>query len=271
MQKLSTYLYPNRIELLADMVGFSVEYTNVYQRNIKIYNGIDNTIEFDIKNADQKRIDLTTLSGLELNIMDISGASLPNSPYPLTASTIKGIASVTIIKEDLTILDPQFLKYSVSAVKAGKEVMLYCDTHFGAVGTIELVGNAMPVARKEMVYNSVTGGFTGEIDFSGNVITHSCAIPAIFYAAVPTVTMSFTISILNFTGSIWLEGTEHSTISISSFQKATKLVSYQALVSTTTTIAFNSIDVGKFRYFRVSWQNSTYHGANGKVDTITVS
>ena len=44
MQKLSSYLYPNRIELLADLAGFSVEYTNVYQRNVKIYNGIDNKI-----------------------------------------------------------------------------------------------------------------------------------------------------------------------------------------------------------------------------------
>jgi hypothetical protein len=271
MQKLSTYLYPNRIELLADLIGFSVEYTNVYQRTIKIYNGIDNTIEFDIKNADQKRIDLTTLSILELNIMDASGAGLPNSPYAITPAAIKGIASVIIPQEDLTTLDPQFLKYSVSAVKAGNDVMLYCDSQFGAVGTMELVGDAMPIFRDEKIYDSVTGGFTGEIDFSGNVITHSCAIPAVFYEAVPTATMSFAIAMVDFKGSIWLEGTEHSTISLSSFQNVSKLVSYQALVSTTTIITFNDVNVGKFKYFRVSWQNSTYHGINGKVDTITVS
>ena len=61
MQKISSYLYPNRVEVLADMASFNVEYTNVYQKNVKIYNGIDNTIEFDIKNADQKRIDLATI------------------------------------------------------------------------------------------------------------------------------------------------------------------------------------------------------------------
>ena len=96
MQKISTYLYPNRIELLADLAGFTVEYTNVYQRNVKIYNGIDNTLEFDIKNADQKRIDLSTLTNIELNIMDAGGLALPNSPYTLTPTAIKGIASVTI-------------------------------------------------------------------------------------------------------------------------------------------------------------------------------
>ena len=49
MQKIITYSYPNRIQLLADLAGFNVEYTNVYQRNAKIYSGIDNTIDFDIK------------------------------------------------------------------------------------------------------------------------------------------------------------------------------------------------------------------------------
>ncbi len=67
MQKISSYLYSNRVVLLANLAGFTVEYTNVYQRTIKIYNGIDNTIEFDIKNADQKRIDLATLTQIELN------------------------------------------------------------------------------------------------------------------------------------------------------------------------------------------------------------
>ena len=271
MQKLSTYLYPNRIELLADLIGFSVEYTNVYQRTIKIYNGIDNAIEFDIKNADQKRIDLTTLSRLQLNIMDVSGAGLPNSPYMLTHTDIKGVAYATIPQEDLSMLDPQFLKYSVTAMKDGKDVLLYCDSQFGAVGTIELVGDAMPTFRDDVVYDSITGGFTGEIDFSGNVITHSCAIPAVFYEAVPTATMSFEIAIIDFKGSIWLEGTEFSTISVNSFLNSTKLVSYQSLISTTTTIAFNDINVDKFKYFRVSWQNSTQHGASGKVNTITVS
>jgi hypothetical protein len=84
MQKISSYLYPNRIELLIDLAGSTVEFTSVYQRNVKLYNGIDNTIEFDIKNADQKRVDLTTLSIIELNIMDASGNSLPNSPYAIT-------------------------------------------------------------------------------------------------------------------------------------------------------------------------------------------
>ena len=73
MQKISTYLYPNRIQLLADLAGFNTEYTNVYQRNIKIYQGINNTLEFEFKNADQKRISITPYSTLTLMVLDQSG------------------------------------------------------------------------------------------------------------------------------------------------------------------------------------------------------
>ena len=240
MQKISSYLYPNRIELLIDLAGFTVEFTSVYQRNLKLYNGIDNTVEFDIKNADQKRIDLTTLSIIELNIMDASGTALPNSPYKVIPyPTKKGIASVTIPEEDLVDLSSQFLKYSVTAFKDGKDIMLYADTRFGAVGTIELVGDAMPTFRDEKVYKT----FTGEIDFMGNVIYHTSAIPATFYEAVPTSQLWFTIDVTGFIGKVWLEATTNSTISVNSYLHATKLREYTCPTATTTTIRFDNVNV----------------------------
>jgi hypothetical protein len=87
MQKIQSYLYPNRIIVTADLAGFTTEYKNVYQRTVKIYQGVDNVIEFDIKNADQKRVDLTTLSNLQMNVMDQSGNALPHSPYTVSPFT----------------------------------------------------------------------------------------------------------------------------------------------------------------------------------------
>jgi hypothetical protein len=268
MQKISSYLYPNRIELLIDLAGFTVEFTSVYQRNIKLYNGIDNTIEFDIKNADQKRIDLTTLSVIELNIMDVSGNALPNSPYAVFPIVDKkGIAKVTIPQEDLTDLTPQFLTYSVSAVKDGSDVMLYADTKFGAVGTIELIGNAMPTFRNETVYNT----FTGEIDFMGNVVYHTSSIPATFYEAVPTAQLSFEIAITGFIGKIWLEGTTASTISVNSYLHARQLASQTILLPRSTPVIFNNIDVAHFTYFRILYQGNSPVKPTGTVDKVTVT
>jgi hypothetical protein len=268
MQKISSYLYPNRVELIADLVGFTVEFTSVYQRNVKIYNGIDNTIEFDIKNADQKRIDLTTVSVISLNVMDASGNELPNSQYvinPIPAK--KGIGYTTIPQADLDELTPQFLKYSVTAVKDGRDVMMYADTKFGAVGTIELIGNAMPTFRDDRIYKT----FTGEIDFMGNVVYHTSSIPATFYESVPTTQLSFEIAISGFVGKIWLEGTTASTISVNSYLHAQQLASQSILLARSTPVIFNNIDVAYFKYFRILYQGNHPINPTGTVDKVTVS
>jgi hypothetical protein len=190
MQKISSYLYPNRIELLADLAGFTTEYTNVYQKTVKIYKGVDNVLEFDIKNADQKRIELSTtpsITDITLNVMDASGYAM--GTYTVTPTATKGIATVTIPQADVADIRHQFLKYSVTASKDNATIPLYADSRFGAVGTIELIENAMPRFRDDVIYDR----FSGEIDFQGTVKNHTSAIPCKFYEAIPATEMSFEV------------------------------------------------------------------------------
>jgi hypothetical protein len=275
MQKISSYLYPNRIELLADLAGFTTEYTNVYQRTVKIYNGIDNTLEFDIKNADQKRIDLTTLSQIELNVMDSQGNALENSPYTVTPTALKGIATVTIPQDDLAELQDQFFRYSVTAISGGKDVMLYGDSRFGATGTIELIGNAMPTFRNEQVYKE----FSAEIDLYGLPISKSSSIPTTFYEAEKTASLDFEIVYTGFKGKIWIEATTQSTITTEAFKPEVRIYEFPELTSAISGIFTVTLDVGEYKYFRVRYQNSlltdvtstNLSGTTGKVDKVTVS
>ena len=277
MQKIQSYLYPNRIIVTADLAGFTTEYKNVYQRNIKIYKGINNVIEFDIKNADQKRIDLTTLTSISLNVMDVSGNALPHSPYTVTPNTpITGISSVTIPAADTVSLDPQSLRYSITAISTtSAPVLMYVDSRFGAVGTIELAGGVVPVSRPAQVLTK----FTQDINYMGVVVNRSSAIPAKFYEAIPTTTLNFAINVTGFQGEIYLEGTTDMTISVNSFLNATKVYSNTISTPTTTTVSWSSVPVGTYNYFRVSWTNSSVYsitptnlnGSIGTVDKITVS
>lgn len=339
MQKVQSYLYPNRIILLADLAGFTVENKVPYTRTVKIYRGIDNVIEFDIQNSDQKRIDLTTLSNLKVNIMDMGGQALVSSPYSLTAlnsatasnatvtatsgkqttttitiptsnisgtfltsctvtgtsisgpvlvsgvtsdvdsatTTItvtfpsqtvatasglsiacvpKGLAKITIPLGDISQLDNQFLKYSVTAVdQLGNHILLYADSNFGGVGTMEIIGNATPSYRNSIIYDE----FVGEINFMGNVINHTPAIPCRFYEANQLQLMNFQVSITNFIGTIYVEATEDMTISTSSFLNSPQLQSFSCTTPTTDTISLyncpvlNSITNKKYNYMRISW------------------
>jgi hypothetical protein len=286
MQKISTYLYPNRIELLANLAGFTVEYTNVYQRNIKLYNGIDNTLEFDIKNPDQKRIDLSTLTQIELNIMDTQGNALPNSPYavtPLNQTTKKGLASVTIPEEDLVDLDKQFLQFSVSALNNGQTILLYGDTRFGATGKMELVGDAMPTFRNEQV---VTSFFS---DMSYNTVEsenfHSSAIPIRFYEAVPTTDATIELRLDGLEARVMVEATTDASISSESFPDTIgirpntdgKPPAFRrgTIIDTFTVTAANTVlinnysNLGEYTYLRISYQRT--YGNLGKITKVLVS
>lgn len=262
MQKISSYLYSNRIQLLADLANFTVEYTNVYQRIVKIYNGIDNVLEFDIKNADQKRIDLDAFSSFSLNVMDQAGNALPNSPYtvtPLDQTTHKGIAKVTIPKDDLVTFRPQFFTYSVTGVSGTSDVILYADTRFGALGKLELVGNAVPVDQGQKVgtYDS----FTAEIDLKGVPTYHSSAIPAKYYEAVPSTSFDFAVDLVGFTGSIWIETSNKSTINLEAFKNSEFIRSetFTDYTGTWTPTTIDATDKG-YQYFRVSYTTPYSNG-----------
>jgi hypothetical protein len=267
MQKLSTYLYPNRIEVIADLGNFTTEFYNVYHRNVKIYNGIDNKLEFDIKNADQKRLDLSQFSQIDLNVMDTAGNALPNSPYRIVPTKLKGIGMTVIPELDLVDLDKQYLHYSVTGISDGIDVMLYTDTKFNAKGTIELIGDAVPTYRDPIVYNT----FTAELDKKGNPIFHSSAIPVKFYEAVPTTEVSIEIQVTGFSGNIWIEAATSDTISISSFAAAGK--PFGSWNQSNTDGLFSGIipfgknlNVEQYSYLRVSYDTPSTNGIGASFD-----
>ena len=60
MQKVTQYLANNKVVVIANLDGLITEYRQVYQRHINLYKGIDNTIHFEVKDHDQKALDITS-------------------------------------------------------------------------------------------------------------------------------------------------------------------------------------------------------------------
>jgi hypothetical protein len=267
MQKISTYLYKNRYQLVADLAGFTTEYKIVYQRNIKVYRGIDNVIEFDIKNADQKRIDLSTLDSISMNVMDSNGYALLSSPYtvdPMDQETLKGIATVTIPSSDLTDLENQFLSFSITGVKDSSPVLFYGDTKFGAAGTIELLGGVAPIERKEQVYTD----FYGFGDYDNIRTTYSSSsIPLKFKSAVQPNHVHITVDATNFVGKFWVEATTDEVVGGESFTyKGVKI--YQTEYNGLVTVELPIIDITGYTYLRVCWNKKM--SDHGTVDQFSI-
>ena len=261
MQKISQYLYSNRIELLADLATFNVEFTNVYQRPIKIYKGVDNVLEFDIKNADQKRLDLINspaIDNIKLNVIDASGFEV--GVYDITPQApTKVIGIATIPAADLEDFTAQFFRYSVTCDKGLDEILLYGDTRFSALGTLELVGPAKGINKADLeprVYDT----FTAEIDLKGVPTWHSSAIPSTFYEADKRSTLQFDIDVLGLTGNVWIEATKSTTITAEAFKAGDTVHSFSNSEDQTATLTSPALTIGDYKYFRVSYSSQLGNG-----------
>jgi hypothetical protein len=144
------YLVSNRINILANEAGFVTEYKPVYSRQLNVYKGIDNVLEFRLLNADQKPLDVDRYTPKfvafdENNQMVIEHDGVNLQEGDSTAYTKKGLFKVTITENDLLNIKDQFLSYNVYLVDYDDtKVQTYANEWFEAPGIIKVSGNAFP-------------------------------------------------------------------------------------------------------------------------------
>ena len=177
MQKISFYLATNRIAVTTDTTGFSTENRKVYQRKLKLYKGIDNTIEFEVKNAEQRKVPVVGHSVMvkfydatHRNLFVVQGNPIPNK---------LGLMTVIIPKEQLKDIDPQQLSIAAYLVDPNfNEKILYTDSQFGVLGSVELfdgyndkfaVGDVIETIKR-FNYDTGTQSYMSEIATFGTTI-----------------------------------------------------------------------------------------------------
>jgi len=245
MQKISNYLYPNRILILADLATFPVEMQIVYQRTIKIYKNIENVIEFDVRNADQKRINPT--GTLKFLITDLNNALI--TEISATASAVTGLYSATISESTTLDLDKGFYNFSLFVeADNGTKTLLYADTQWGARGRIELVGDVMPEVRPiasvssfnllESVYYG--SAMNAEPGINGDQALHTFA----FYPD-------------------GLEGDIFVDASLSESSQSVQWVEIDSIASTASTNLFYKNYTGVYSWFRIR-----YTASAGSLDKV---
>jgi hypothetical protein len=141
MQKIQFYLVPNRMVVTTDRVGFNTEYRQVYQRKLKLYKGINNTIQLDIRNSEQRKADVIGYTADILffdtdrkKLFEVSGTPITSQP---------GQISITVEQTTLDTIDPQNLLMAARLTKTvgptTTELPLYIDGQFELVGHVQLL------------------------------------------------------------------------------------------------------------------------------------
>ena len=260
MQTNSIYLYPNYLDVYTNSSGSwtTERYRRVYNRNLKIYRSVDNRIDLQVRNADQKPNNISNYH-LVFNILTMEGEDLILSKDCTLVSGTGGRVYVNISEEDLYDIENGYYHYSITKelrnydsnispdYTVTEKSPLYFDSQYGAIGTLEVSGDVLGTAEPSVVidkFNYVNPATLGQsepeyyvssiIDTKQNIITADSIHTFQFYTT-------------DYEGSVTIEGS----------------LEQGAIPSNWVTISSNSIDPG-VNEFTISNQPTVYKNVTGK-------
>ena len=173
MQFNPVYLYSNKLDVFTNpLASWQTErYRRVYNRNLKIYRSVDNRIDLQVRNSDQKASNITG-STLVFNLVTRETQDLILQKDCTEQDLLSGKVFVTLTELDLLDLDPGFYNYSIikevretidsTDYKVTSRIPMYMDSQYGTVGTIEVSGDVSGAIDKSIVVDkfSYTNPFT---------------------------------------------------------------------------------------------------------------
>jgi len=170
------YLVDNRTTLVSNETGFTTEYRTVYQKNIEVYKGISNSLEFQILNADQKPEILTGKTPVFVAFDENKNLVLEHNGTVLNAN--KGLFKVVVSESDLLNIKQQYLTYNVYLVDdtTSDKILTYADEQLNATGTIYVSDRAFPGPSATYTVTSFTETAADSGIFVSEAITAQPAI-----------------------------------------------------------------------------------------------
>ena len=252
MQLVPRYLVSNSTVVVLDGTGNLTEYNKVYQRNLKIAKGIDNVINFEIKNHDQKPVSILNTYTPYVEIFTEDNVLFKRYEGTIKENTtpnFKGQFTINIKDGDTLNLDAQYLSYTVYLTDTNQaNTLTYADTQYGITCTIELTNEAFPGAinSKEVTnfVDKISTVIDGEPHINSNTALHTAAI----YST-------------DFDGTVTVQGTLDANNTNSWFDISTETLTNP---STPHYVNFN----GVFSNIRFKFDNTS--GNSGTIDKILV-
>ena len=151
MQTITSYYYDNVITVQWDDDPSIIQRNRVvYVPPVKIYKGINNLLKIEMKNSDQKHVDLTNYV-LTFNIVDDYVYSNATTVFTTNVSITNaklGQGYVVITDYDLVQLDREQYTFNVFINDTcWGNIATYVDDNYGAAGQLFVSNSAYPVAQ----------------------------------------------------------------------------------------------------------------------------
>ena len=154
MQFNPVYLYSNKLDVFTNPLGSwtTERYRRVYNRNLKIYRSVDNRIDVQVRNSDQKASNITG-STLVFNLITRETKDLVFQKDFSSMDLVTGKVTVILTEHELLDIDAGFYDYSIvkevretidsTDYRVTSRIAMYMDSQYDTLGTIEVLGDVL--------------------------------------------------------------------------------------------------------------------------------
>jgi tRNA threonylcarbamoyladenosine modification (KEOPS) complex Pcc1 subunit len=266
MQAISVYLYPNKIDVFTNLPSewATERYRRVYNRNVKIHRGVDNRIDLQVRNSDQKAqtINETTLV---FNIVNPESQELILQKDCVEIDNSAGRVYIVLSAEDTANIETGFYQYSIvketrtsgANYSVTSRTPLYIDSQYGSLATIEVGNNLVG----EPVDSLVVTVFNLYDPFDQPKYYVSSIIDANPQISNPQSLHTFQFNMSDYTGDILIQG------SLSNSANPQVWVDIETISINNRSIAYQNIE-GKYNWFRIRHTPNSSLSSPGTLDSV---
>ena len=160
MPKQLAYLYDNTIQVYFDLgIGTTGDrrQEKMYERMLKFYKGIDNQVQFQFYNHDNKKVNIGDHT-IKFNLLDKENRATKISTDLTVTDASKGIATLSLSESQTRNLTSQFYNYSLQVPDNGEGIskLIYAGTDYDASGTAEVISGIYPDFLESTVISDFT-------------------------------------------------------------------------------------------------------------------
>jgi len=271
MQAISVYLYPNKLDVFTKSLAEwpAERYRRVYNKNVKVYRGVDNRIDLLVKNSDQKSLDVTGYS-LVFSLVGRETQELILQKDCLAIDITKGRYYVALTESEMFNIEPGMYQYSV--IKEARQNLgngsysvtnrdpLYIDSQYGMYSTIEVGPSILgePTDSKKII------AFSRYVPYDVAELSPfyiSSIVDANPNITTPQSIHTFQFNLTNYTGTLLIQG------SISEGGNPQVWADLETITASNDSILYTNIS-GKYNWFRVKHTPDSSVIDPGTVDSI---
>ena len=231
--------------------------TTMYDKTIKLYQGIDNTVKFALKDNDRNAVNLTSLT-ITFNVIDpTTNESILARPLTVTSAT-KGLAQLNLPASAIDNVAGAFYNYSLHTTNASSEQkVVFTDLNEAAHGTLEVIEGiaSNPRETQQITFDSANPNFANEKvgkSATGETWYYSSAVSGASERNLTSATHTIALYSDGFDGDFIVEGSMQNTANTSEpkewfyIRLDGQSNDYVSLTNSTTLASYNFTSMAKW-------------------------